>query len=242
MLEETSQTPVGTNSRTVTKTALKLVQAAALAAALVPLGSVAVETTHITGHFSGFGSGGTQSQTFFFEGPEGSPYSLTLTFLMLSPFADFTVFVANNEMTQSALDELGRYALIPGTCIPIADGTDTCVEFDVTAPPPGDDTWTNPDSMDGYIMAIAWDADTHMPGDELVARIFHNMGATSGDAYDELLTHISYSSDSIDPLLVGGGNNFQTFNASRIPEPATLLLVGTGLGGLLYRRRKKRRT
>src|SRR5207244_4282234 len=118
----------------------KLVQAAALAAVLVPLGSVAVETSPITHFFSGAGVGppATNNQLFDF-----GPYEFRLFFESLATFSDFNVTVDNQVTNQGAVAP--RLTNFPGdVCVPIDPGVpaNPCVDFFVTAPGPGANTWS----------------------------------------------------------------------------------------------------
>jgi hypothetical protein len=211
-------------------TARKLVQAAALTAVLVPLGSVAVESATIT---CGFGSAGNtcvgsaaNTRTFDF-----GAYDLTLTF---DDFVDATISITDLSTDQDTLTgEGGGLSSFPGyTCVPIAglgEGQN-CVEFFVEAPA----------DLGFYDIFIHWDADTNNlfpnePGN--LIRILHAVG---DDTYDVDITVFgTYQSD---PGIGGRDDNFQRFLVAQapIPEPATLLLVGAGVGALYHRRRRRR--
>lgn len=215
--------------------AVKLVQAAALAAVLVPLGSVAVETSSIT--YYGPSGGGVVSNTFDFV-----TYTFELTFDNVAPSAVFDVLVDNVITNQDAVTSR-LAANFPGyMCVPIAGGTD-CVDFEVTAPDPGSVTWSG-----SFDIFIHWDADTNSsfpntPDDRI--RMLHNRGDVPGNGFDTDITTLG--SYELEPGLGGRDNNFQSFliaqapEATAVPEPATLLMVGSGLSGLFYQRRRRRR-
>jgi hypothetical protein len=229
--------------------ATKLVQAAALAAVLVPLGSVAVETTPIQHTYSGagFSQPPTNNQTFDF-----GPYELRLFFENLADLAFFQVTVDNQITNQAAVaSRLTGPGLGGNVCVPIDlpnQPGDPCVDFVITAPgpngpnDPGQDTWTG-----FYDVFIAWDFNTdptfpNTPGDRI--RILHNRGDVPGNGFDtDITTPGSYFS-GFDPAIGGRDDNFQslivTQNGNAVPEPATLFLVTSGISGLLYRRRRKR--
>src|SRR5262245_34610095 len=235
----------------------KLIQAAALAAILVPLGSVAAEATSIDRTFSG----GTQDNIFDFH-PFGGNYSFELFFEDPSG-PEFNVRVTDNITTQDDLTEEGRLnkpAVQGYVCVPIANGDDSCVDFAVTrvvngveeALLPGDDTFA---IGSFYSVTIRWDAVTDFdfpndPGNRI--RIIHNRGDQPGDGYDtDITTEGSYQGSLLelsfdDPAIGGRDDNFQSLLVAQrplttdaVPEPATLFLVTTGVGGLLYRRRRK---
>ena len=221
----------------------KLIQAAALAAVLVPLGSVAVETASITQLYSGGGGGIPPINNQLFDFHPSSPYELRLNFENLATNANFFVTVNNVPANQASVNpRLGSFNGF--LCVPI-DPTlpgAPCVDFDVRAPDPGPNTWTG-----FYDIFISWDANTdptfpNTPGNRI--RILHNEGNIPGNGFDSDITTPGSYSSVLDPAIGGRDDNFQSFMVLQaptpVPEPATLLLVTTGVSGLLYRRRRKR--
>src|SRR5262245_66625950 len=81
----------------------KLIQAAALAAVLVPLGSVAVETASITQLYSGGGGGIPPIHNQLFDSHPSSPYELRLNFEDLATNAKFSVTVNNVPANQASV-------------------------------------------------------------------------------------------------------------------------------------------
>jgi hypothetical protein len=234
---------------TTSTTARKLVQAAAFAAVLVPLGSVAVETSSITcGFYTGEGCGGSGATKRIFDfsgqGSAGGPYKLVLDFDTV--FSAFDVTVTDVVTTQGTLADTGRLAAnFPNhTCVPIMDGLSNCVEFLITAPAPGAG-WSGP-----FDLTILWFPDTNGlfpngPGNRI--RILHNRGDVAGNGFDTDTTILgSYfpgTPGTPDPGISTRDDNFQSFlvtQVSGVPEPATLLLVGMGLTTVLYKRRRRR--
>ena len=239
------QTTTRAHPRRRSSTKVRLVQAAALAAVLVPLGTVAVESSSITCGFNGgsgnFCAGSGANQRVFDFRPLGSGYKVVLEFDNVNGQFDITIqdFFTNQATLQSG----GRLSNFPGqTCVSIHEFTD-CVDFHVTAPGPSASTWTG-----FYNMFIYWDADTNalFPNGNQRIRMLHNLGSTPGNAFDTDITingsYFPGSPSVIDPGIGGRDNNFQSFIVTHaVPEPATLLLVGSGLGALLYNRRRRRR-
>jgi hypothetical protein len=218
----------------------KLIQAAALAAVLVPLGSVAVETSTITHSYSGSGTGSPANNLAFDFGP----YKLRLFFENLAFLAGFAVTVEDLPTNQATV---GSRLPAGHVCVPMLDPSSTlnpCVEFDVDAPDPGSGTWTG-----DYDITIAWDFNTDptfpdTPGGRI--RLLHDSSLLPGNAFaSDITTNGSYFSGTVDPAIGGRDDNFQSFIVTQngnaaVPEPATLFLVTSGVGGLLYRRRRKK--
>ena len=241
----------------MSSTAKKLVQAAALTAMLVPLGSVMMEASTITCSFGGGGctSGGSQEGNF--ASFDFGAYELTLRFDAIDH--PFSIAVENfltdqgtltgSEFEEFSISSVNRLAGFPGQrCIPLnspADGNNDCVEFIFSngaggAPPEQGDGWSG-----GYDLNIFWSANTDpdFPGADGQIHVLHNVGNDPGGAFDEdLCVRFGCTYDS-DPGVGTRGDGFfsmlVTSGPGAVPEPGSVLLIATGLGALCYGRRRR---
>jgi hypothetical protein len=243
----------GTSTLTTSRqssTAAKLIQAAALAAVLVPLGSIAVETSTINCSYSYSGCIGTFSPTNTSNDYDFGGFSYILTLLNVT--GTFEVDISAQLGSQSTF--ASRLVNFPGyQCVDLLDPSsgNPCVDFGIFAPAPGATSWQN------YLFKIAWDFDSNtlFPGSRVT--ISHDFGdrQSPGDfdnIYDEdmclnpLNTPCTYFAGPGDPSISSGDTDFQhqlvTLRpADVVPEPATLVLLGSGISGFLYRRRRRSR-
>jgi hypothetical protein len=236
-------------------TAVKLIQAAALAAVLVPLGSVAVETSTLNCSSSYSGCIGTFSPTNTSNDYDFGAFDYILT--MLNVNGTFDVDIAAQFGTQASF--ASRMVNFPGfQCVDLMDPSSQsapCVDFGIFAPAPGETSWQN------YKVKIAWDFDSNTlfpngPGNRIT--ILHDFGerqrpGDTDNTYDEsmcqnpLNTPCSYFPGPGDPSISSGDTDFQHMLVAQgpaagvVPEPATLILVGSGISGFLYRRRRRSR-
>jgi hypothetical protein len=168
------------------------------------------------------------------------PYAVNLLFENVG--GPFDVTITDAFTSQSELDDAGRLAHFPGfQCIPL-DGAH-CVDFEVSAPAPGPNTWTG-----FYTLTISWllDTESEFPGNSV--RILHNRGDVPGNGFDTDITVIgSYFGRlgctfncEADPGLSGRDDNFQSFLVvgAPVPEPGTWMLVGSGVAAWFARRRR----
>jgi hypothetical protein len=273
-IESTTATS-GTRSRS--SKAAKLVQAAALAAVLVPLGSVTAEASTCTFNFSGSpscGIVGAGADGFGFFGFVDPTYKVALAFDEV--IGQFDVTITATELTEA--EALAKMSAFPGfRPVPIGNNLEApFIDFNVSAPAPcttdaecgapGTNTWRSdndpgtrgPGVPSGYELRVYWLADT----DSLYPdpHLLHATGAS--ELYDIDITDPNFPYTTIvpcevfdacestgfaafvDPAAGGRDDMFTTFGlgdaTNAVPEPASLLLLGSGIGGWLYRRRRQK--
>jgi len=244
-------------------TMTRLVQAAVLAVVLVPLGSVALEASTIsssTCSFYYFGgedgcSGSTSSDTRTFSFDFGT-FTLELFGLTQSTY----ITVTNATLTQSEFDLLNQTGT-DADCITIAGTADgDCRMLWITA--------SNPTAFTGWRQDTFWNVDTNTAypnGDDPEGaepgqvRVFRSEGDLDGNGElvgffteDMCLAAVGDSSYTpceyfpaptpLDPGIRSGDTDFSVITYAHVdpvPEPSTMLLLGTGAVGLVFRRRKR---
>ena len=238
--------------------AKKLTIAAFLAVAVSAASPQATEASTITCGFGGASDGegdecggvGDNFAVFDF-----GDYELTLHFegTILRPFqVGFENQLTNQYELEGGGTSSEDVSRLPAgaRCVPIAGlgPGDNCVVFHQTEPVPvqGEDFTGN------YRIDIIWLAatDSEYPGLTGLVRLLHDSSLSPGNFFgDDITIEGSYFVVPTceicfpveDPGIGGRDNNFGDFTVVFTPEPATLILVGSGIAGALYRRRRQRR-
>jgi hypothetical protein len=225
-----------------------------------------------TGCFAGAegdsgGGIGTTTAAFFFSGGAGEEGGYDLLVFFDAVEADFQLRATNLVIDKDDPGLAARKAAFPGSCVPIADGDQLCVEFRVEvlnpdgSPAPPEAKFSGGGFWEGYEMEVRWfydTNDTHPNDANNLIQIIHANGVchpdespcgAGDDTYDNALPladgydpcAVETDEGCIDPGIDGFEDNFQLFlvNQTTIPEPGTMILVGSGVASLLYRRRRR---
>ena len=254
-----SDTAIARPSR-ISNTTKRLIGAAALASALIPLAAVPVESATISCISDGGGSGsnncgsgggqgfyspgsGTNTWKFYDSGffdveSQQTVYQNLIYTVEIfgDPTSEFTLNLHDTVVAQSSTAL--NLSAFPGTqCIPIFN-EDNCAYFSVEVLS-GSPSWA-----DGYYtMLINWFTNPDPVSQPPITATNRILKAEVGTTFTQSLIDSTYdpAPTPTDPALGGRGDTFSNFvPTTSAPEPTTMMLLGTALGAALIRRRRNR--
>jgi hypothetical protein len=224
------ETTSGLKTRKKASTAVRLLQVAALAAVMVPLGSVEAEATSMS-----FSSAQTSETYTFPDFVAGDAFDFILSFNQVfdPPSHPFSVDV-------TASTTLAQAVPAGSVCVPLA-GPGECVDFNAST------TAVKGTDFDFYTVSIHWTFPTDSTFPNTGGHQVELLESHAGGPFLNITIPGSYFPGCpdelcIDPGISGTSDSFSDYTVvDAVPEPATFALLGSGLAGLLMRSRRRQR-